>query len=200
MYVSGDLATFGKTNSSSFSSSADGYTVKKADNDKATIGYKSNGSFGLYTTSSKPMNIDYNAANQIQLSNDETIINKPIVHNNISSGVIIEKKNGNSSRDRYGIAKENENIFIYGPEPSSGPSSTVNMGFIRNNGDFDSILKAKNNGDVVVKNRMCINTTCIDEPDLNRLKNPVPQTRQTQLCLDDVCLSKRDLRNLKNMI
>lgn len=200
MLISGNIGIQGTTEGKAFISSKDGYTVKNHDNDKVFMGYKPDGSFGIYSTSSNPIKFDHNSKNRINMSDSKTTVNVPIIFENIDDGILIEKRQDDSTKNRYGLAKYNDNLIMYGPEPTFGPSAAVSMGFLRNRGEFDSVLIAKNNGDVVAKNRVCVNTTCVDEPDLIRIKNPVPPPKPTQLCLEDVCIGKSELNGLKSML
>lgn len=196
--VSGDLKAFKATDSSKFIAGRDGLTIKNKDNDMAIVGYRSDGSFGIMTTSDKPTKISHNEQNYINLSNENTIVSRPIVQNNTNDGVIIEKRS--SPRNKYGVAKQDNGLILYGPEPSTVPMASVRVGFSRGDNDYDTALTVKHSGDVVARNRLCINTTCFDEPDLIRMKTPSQPPKFSQLCLDDTCLSKKELTDLKSLL
>lgn len=198
--VSGDLKTVKTTESAKFISGKDGLTVRNNNNDKdmAIIGYRSDGSFGILTTSDKPTKISHNDKNFINMSNDNTMVSKPILQNNTDDGVIIEKRA--SSRNKYGMSKNDSGLVLYGPEPSSVPMANVKIGFARGDNDYDTALTVKHSGDVVARNRLCVNSTCFDEPDLIRMKTPPAPPRFSQICLDDTCLSKRELSDLKSLL
>lgn len=196
--VSGDLKTFKTTDSSRFVSGKDGLTVKNKDNDMAIIGYRSDGSFGIITTSDKPTKISHNDQNSINMYNENTLVNRPILHNNTNDGVIIEKRS--SARNKYGVAKQDTGLILYGPEPSSVSTANVRVGFASGDNNYDTALTVKHSGDVVARNRLCVNTTCFDEPDLIRMKTPPPPPKFSQLCLDDTCLSRKELSDLKSLL
>lgn len=166
--------------------SADGKTKLMLMNSGDFSGIKINGNGNV------PLGFSLNNTSFMNINNDNIFFSKPLVMND-NDGVLIEKINNREAK-RYGIEKKVDTVRIYTTDTGSLNTAGINMSFSKRDGTYDDVLLAKNSGDVVIKNKICIKDTCLTEQDLKNVLKPPPP------CFDNICMNQDDMLRLKDNV